>query len=236
MILPVAILAGGLATRLRPLTETIPKALIEICGLPFVDWQLKLLSNRGIKKVVFCIAYKSEMIQDYVGNGNKYGMHVTYSEDGPSLLGTGGAIRKALPLLGTNFLVLYGDSYLPLDYKAVEAAFHYAQKPALMTVYRNEGALDMSNVVFKRGELQMYAKGAPRAEMTHIDYGLSIFNASVFAPYPEGSNADLSDICSNLSTAGLLWGYEVQERFYEIGSLAGIKDFTEYIERNHRVL
>jgi len=235
-MLPVAILAGGLATRLRPLTETIPKALIEICGEPFVDWQLRLLSKGGIERVVFCIAYKSEMIQDFVGDGSEYGIEVSYSEDGPTLLGTGGAIRKALPLLGDNFMVLYGDSYLPIDYKAVETAFYSARKPALMTVYRNDGAFDASNVVFTHGELQKYAKGDPVREMTHIDYGLSIFNASAFEPYPDGSPTDLSEICATLSTAGLLAGYEVHERFYEIGSLKGIEDFGEYIGRNHDVL
>lgn len=235
-MLPVAILAGGLATRLRPLTETTPKALIEICGEPFVDWQLRLLSQRGIEKVVFCVAYKSEMIQDFVGDGSRYGIEVIYSEDGLTQLGTGGAIRKALSLLGNNFMVLYGDSYLPIDYKAVEAAFHTARKPALMTVFRNDDAYDSSNVAFSDGELQKYAKGTQASEMTHIDYGLSIFNSSVFEPYSAGSPADLSDICTNLSTAGLLAGYEVHERFYEIGSLPGIEDFSKYIERNRDVL
>jgi MurNAc alpha-1-phosphate uridylyltransferase len=235
-MLPVAILAGGLATRLRPLTETIPKALIEIYGIPFVDWQLKLLSQRGIEEVVFCIAYKSEMIQDFVGDGSKYGIKVTYSEDGPTLLGTGGAIRKALPHLGDSFMVLYGDSYLPIDYRAVETAFRSAGKPALMTVYRNNGAFDASNVIFAQGVLQGYAKGVQTREMTHIDYGLSIFKASIFEVYPDGSPIDLSDICMSLSMAGLLAGYEVKERFYEIGSLTGIRDFSEYIERNLDVL
>jgi len=235
-MLPVAILAGGLATRLRPLTETIPKALIEICGEPFVDWQLRLLSQRGITKVVFCVSYRSEMIQKYVGDGSKYGIEVIYSEDGPIQLGTAGAIRKALPLLGDNFMVLYGDSYLPIDYRAVERAFYTSQKPALMTLYGNDGAFDTSNVIFTHGNLQKYAKGESSPDMTHIDYGLSIFNRSVFEPYPDGSPADLSDIFTDLSAAGLLASYEVNERFYEIGSLKGIENLSGYIERNRYVL
>jgi MurNAc alpha-1-phosphate uridylyltransferase len=235
-MLTVAILAGGLATRLRPLTETVPKSLIEVCGEPFVDWQLKLLSRRGVREVVFCLAYRSDMIRDFVGDGSRYGINVTYSEDGPVQLGTGGAIRRALPLLGHNFMVLYGDSYLPIDYGKIEEAFRSARKPALMTVHQNEGALDASNVVFINGKLGKYEKGGVLAEMTHIDYGLSIFNAWVFESYADGYQMDLSDICTKLSREGLLAGYEVKERFYEIGSIKGIDDFAEYIERNRNVL
>ena len=235
-MLPVAVLAGGLASRLRPLTEVVPKAMIEVDGEPFVHWQLRLLLRSGIKKVVFCVAYRSEMIQDFVGDGSKYGIEVTYSEDGPALLGTAGAIRKALPLLGEDFMVLYGDSYLPIDYAAVETAFRVAQKPALMTVYRNEGAFDTSNVIFANATLQKYAKGIQDPAMTHIDYGLSIFNHSAFDSQSANYSTDLSDICANLSVAGQLGGYEVHERFYEIGSLKGIEDFREYVERNRDVL
>ena len=230
-MLPVAILAGGLATRLRPITETVPKALIEINGAPFVDWQLKLLSKKGVDKVIFCVAYKSEMIQEYVGDGNKYGIDIEYSEDGDIQLGTGGAIRKALDLLGEEFMVLYGDSYLPIDYKLVEAAFYNSEKLALMTVYKNAAAFDTSNVIFQNGQLQMYRKGKPSVEMTHIDYGLSLFRRSVFEKYGEGAKVDLSDICSELSSRSDLEGFEVNERFYEIGSHQGIEDFEQYIGR-----
>jgi len=235
-MLPIAILAGGLGSRLGSLTEGKPKALIEISGKPFVDWQLKLLSERGIKNVVFCVSYKSEMIQNHVGDGSKYGLEVAYSEDGPVQLGTGGAIAKALPLLGDTFMVLYGDSYLPIDYEDVATAFGSTQKPALMTVYRNENAHDASNVIFSLGELQKYAKGVQDPAMTHIDYGLSIFERSVFEHLPEGSPSDLADVCMELLTSGVLAGYEVNERFYEIGSLKGIEEFIEYIERNRNDL
>lgn len=230
-MLSVAILAGGLATRLGPLTETIPKALIEVNGAPFVDWQLRLLSRKGITKVVLCVAYKSEMIQEFVGNGERYGIAVEYSEDGDTQLGTGGAIRNALSLLDQEFMVLYGDSYLPIDYKLVETAFIKCQKPALMTVYRNAGAFDASNVKFQNGQLESYRKGQSPGQMTHIDYGLSLFNRSVFENYSEGVNLDLSDICTELSSKNQLAGYEVGERFYEVGSLLGIEDFEEYLRR-----
>jgi NDP-sugar pyrophosphorylase family protein len=232
-MLPVAVLVGGLATRLRPLTETIPKALIEINGAPFIDWQLKLLKRKGVTKVVFCVAYKSEMIQEHVGTGERYGIEVEYSEDGDSQLGTGGAIRNALNLLGQEFMVLYGDSYLPIDYKLVETTFIDSHKSALMTVYKNAGAYDTSNVIFKNGQLETYRKGLSSKQMTHIDYGLSLFNRSVFEKYQEGAKLDLSDICTELSTKNQLAGYEVDERFYEIGSHQGIEDFDKYIRRQN---
>lgn len=235
-MLPVAILAGGFATRLWPLTETVPKSLIEIRDRPFIDWQLKLLAQNEVKRVVICVAHKAEMIQKFVGNGSRYGIQVNYSEDGPTQLGTGGAIRNALPSLGNEFMVLYGDSYLPIVYKDVEAAFYRARKPALMTVYRNDGAYDTSNVVFSDGKLQKYSKGGQDPAMTHIDYGLSVFDGSIFESYPLGSQLDLSDICANLSAADFLAGYEVHERFYEVGSHKGIEDFSQYIERKHGVL
>lgn len=235
-MLPVAILAGGFATRLWPLAKTLPKALIEICGRPFIDWQMKLLAQNEIERVVICVAHKAEMIQAFVGDGRRYGIQVDYSKDGPTQLGTGGAIRNALPSLGNEFMVLYGDSYLPIAYRDVEAAFHRARKPALMTVYRNDGAYDASNVVFSYGQLQKYSKGGQDPAMTHIDYGLSAFDSSLFERYPLGSYIDLSDICANLSATESLAGYEIHERFYEIGSHRGIKDFSQYIERNHNVV
>jgi len=235
-MLPVAILAGGLATRLHPLTDETPKALIEICGRPFIEWQLQLLSKEGTKKVVLCVAHKSEMIQDFVGDGRRYGVEIDYSHDGLVRLGTGGAIRKALPLLGEAFMVLYGDSYLPIDYGTVEKNFYSIGKPAMMTVYQNNGAYDSSNVVFDRNHVLKYSKGSSHIEMTHIDYGLSVFNSSLFEKYPIGSPLDIGDICTDLSNSGLLAGYEVHERFYEIGSRKGIEDFSDYIERNRDVL
>ena len=233
---PVAILAGGLATRLHPLTEETPKALIEICGRPFIEWQLKLLSREGIKKVVLCVAHKSEMIQEFVGDGSKYGVQIDYSFDGEVRLGTGGAICKALPLLGDTFMVLYGDSYLPINYRAVKEDFCNKGKLAIMTVFQNSGAYDSSNVVFDGNHVLKYAKGNANIEMTHIDYGLSVFKSSLFEKYPVGSPLDLGNVCTDLSNSGLLAGHEVHQRFYEIGSMQGIEDFTSYIERNQNDL
>jgi MurNAc alpha-1-phosphate uridylyltransferase len=231
-MLPVAILAGGLATRLRPLTETVPKSMIEICGYPFAHWQTKLLAKAGVLEIVYCVAYKSEMIEEFLGDGSKYGIKIRYSHDGPKQLGTGGAIIKALPYLKNRFMVLYGDSYLPIDFSKVENKFEESHKPALMTVYENNGRFDSSNVDFTGGVLNRYQKGIELPEMTHIDYGLSCFDESIFSNYNLDLPLDLAQIFTELASQKLLAGYEADERFYEIGSRQGILDFTAYIERN----
>lgn len=235
-MLSVAILAGGLATRLLPLTKSSPKALMDVCGVPFVDWQLRLLAENGVDKVVFCVGHLSDMIQDFVGDGSSHGISVTYSVDGKIPLGTAGAIKKAAPLLGDDFMVLYGDSYLPVDYEAVLARFYESGKPALMTVYRNNHSFDTSNVAFHDSEILNYSKKSQSPKFTHIDYGLSVFNKIVFSSLISGQPADLSDICSKLSTERNLAGFEVFERFYEIGSHQGLQDFREYVERRNHVL
>jgi MurNAc alpha-1-phosphate uridylyltransferase len=235
-MLTVAILAGGLATRLMPITKKSPKALVEVHGLPFVDWQLRLLAENGLEKVVFCVGHLSDMIINFVGDGSKYGIKVAYSIDGVVPLGTAGAIKKALPLLGDDFMVLYGDSYLPIDYQEVQEHFYQLSNPALMTVFRNDHDYETSNVAFHRGKVTSYSKSFQSPKFTHIDYGLSVFNWRVFELVDPHHPADLSEICSKLSTEGKLSGFEVFERFYEIGSHRGLDDFKKYIERRKDVL
>ena len=158
MSLPVVILAGGLATRLRPMTEKIPKALVEVAGRPFLEHQIALLKRNAIAEVILCVGYLGEMIEERYGDGDAFGVRIRYSFDGPQLLGTGGAIKKASAFLPDAFFVLYGDSYLPVDYQAVAAAFHEAGKPALMTVFANSDAWDTSNVWFDQGSIRLYSK------------------------------------------------------------------------------
>lgn len=221
---PVAILAGGLATRLRPVTEKIPKALVSVAGQPFLAHQLRLLSDAGIRRVVLCVGYRGEMIEEQFGDGSGFGVEVSYSFDGPELLGTGGALKKALPLLGKQFLVLYGDSYLPIDYAAPARAFIATDKLGLMTVFRNEGRWEASNVLFNAGKIQTYAKGAPNADMKHIDYGLGMFDSAAFSSWPNEKAFDLAQVYQDLVARGELAGYEVDQRFYEIGSPAGLAE------------
>jgi NDP-sugar pyrophosphorylase family protein len=222
--IPVAILAGGLATRLRPITEKIPKSLVPVAGKPFLAHQLELLRSRGIRRAVLCVGYLGEMIQRDFGNGEKFGVELDYSFDGEKLLGTGGAIKCALPLLGREFFVLYGDSYLPVDYAPISEFFHRSGKLGLMTVYHNEGKYDTSNVVFADSEIKIYDKNAKSPEMRHIDYGLSLFKAAAFDSYSAGQSFDLAEVMGRLVREKQLAGCEVHERFYEIGSPAGLAE------------
>ncbi len=233
-MLPVAILAGGLATRLRPITEKIPKALIEIAGEPFIFHQLRYLQQQGISRIVLCIGYLGEMIEDIVGNGSQFGVQVSYSLDGPKLLGTGGAIKAALPLLGANFFIFYGDSFLPIDFRPVEESYLMSKKLGLMTVLRNENQWDRSNVIYQNGSLIEYNKVEIKQNMNYIDYGLGILNADVFSGYPEGEVLDLSKVYNELSLKNELFGYEVFERFYEIGSHQGILETEEYLKAKEK--
>ncbi len=228
-LMPAVILAGGHATRLRPLTESIPKALIEINGKPFLWHQFELLKRSGIRKVVLLVGYLGEKIRERFGNGSEQGITIEYSFDGPTLLGTAGAIRQALPLLPERFFVLYGDSYLTCDYRAVEAAFVRNGLPGLMTVYRNEGLFDSSNVEFDGAQIVRYDKVHRTVAMQHIDYGLGVFNRGVFATIPAGDKRDLATVYQDLLETGKLATYEVLERFYEIGSADGLRETSEFL-------
>lgn len=229
--IPVAVLAGGLATRLRPITEKIPKSLVSVAGEPFLAHQLRLLHARGLRRVVLCVGYLGEMIEQDFGDGSAFGVELRYVFDGPKLLGTGGALRQALPLLGEEFFVLYGDSYLPIDYAAVFETFRTSGQPGLMTVFRNEGAWDTSNVHFADGRIIRYDKREKTPDMHHIDYGLGVFRASVFAGRPAGEVFDLADVQRELVAKGALAGHEVFQRFYEVGSHAGLAELETLVRQ-----
>ena len=228
VVFTVAILAGGLATRLRPITETIPKVLVDVSGQPFVNRQLAYLRDQGVSRVVLCVGYLGNMIEDVVGNGEQFGLSVSYAHDGSTLLGTGGALKKAMPLLGEHFFVLYGDSFLPINFLQVQQAYVVSKQQALMTVLKNGDRWDKSNVLFTNGRLVEYNKHAPRPDMAYIDYGLGVVSADVLAPYPADKPFDLADVYQALSTKGQLAGLEVHERFYEIGSHEGLKEAEDY--------
>jgi len=229
MILPVAILAGGMATRLQPITETIPKVLVEVAGKPFADHQLELLRRNGVTRVVFCVGHMGEKVRETLGDGLRQGMRIEYSFDGPKLQGTGGALRNALPLLGEAFLVVYGDTYLECDYAAVERTFIESGKAGLMTVFRNTGKWDRSNVVYRDGRIVNYDKRNRTSDMEHIDYGLGALRSEVFAPYPVGEPIDLEAVYRDLLAHGELAAFEVTRRFYEIGSHEGLEEARNYL-------
>ena len=225
----VAILAGGLATRLHPLTVTIPKALLEIDGAPFIDHQLRLLYENGIRHVVLCVGYLGEMIQEHVGDGSRFGMSVEYSYDGPDLLGTGGAIRLAAPMLGEAFFVMYGDSYLDCDYAAIQAEFARSGKIGMMTVFHNEGQWDTSNIEFADKEIIAYHKTERTARMRHIDYGVGMLMQAAIQVIPLQEHYDLAALYQTLLARQQLAAFEVDKRFYEIGSFAGMKELEYHL-------
>ena len=227
-MLPVAILSGGLASRLRPLTDRLPKSLIPIAGRPFIFHQLELLKTQGIDQVVLCVGHLGEQIQSAVGDGRQFGLSVRYSSDGRELLGTGGAVKQALPLLGDRFFVLNGDSYLRCSYDRIEGAHEVCGCAAMMTVLRNDNRWDRSNVRFRHGKVLEYAKGSERSDLSHIDFGLTVLTAA--AAQSAGADfRDFSDLCAALAVQGQLAGFEVDDRFYEIGSPQGIRDTEAYL-------
>jgi MurNAc alpha-1-phosphate uridylyltransferase len=228
VVFTVAILAGGLATRLRPITETIPKALVVVSGQPFISRQLAYLRSQGVSRVVLCVGHLGNMIEEVVGNGEQFGLSVSYAHDGLTLLGTGGALKKAVPLLGEHFFVLYGDSFLPINFLQVQQAYVRSKHQALMTVLKNCDRWDKSNVLFTNGRLIEYNKRSPRSDMAYIDYGLGVMSADVLSPYSADKPFDLADVYQMLSAKGQLAGLEVHERFYEIGSHVGLKEADEY--------
>jgi NDP-sugar pyrophosphorylase family protein len=232
---PAAILTGGLATRLRPITETIPKALIDIAGEPFIAHQLRLLHSRGLRRVVLCVGHMGERIREFVGDGSAFGMDVAYSFDGPVLRGTGGALQQALPLLGDQFFVVYGDSYLPCDYAAVQGFFEASGKQGLMTVFRNHGQWDTSNVEFEDGRIVVYDKKLRSPRMHYIDYGLGLFRKEAFAGIGDGEVKDLAAVYQELLSRSELAAYEIQERFYEIGSFAGMEELSNLLRSDGQV-
>jgi NDP-sugar pyrophosphorylase family protein len=227
--LPVAILAGGLATRLRPITESIPKLLVEVAGQPFFHHQLTLLKAAGLHRVVVCAGHLGEMIVDRFGDGSGLGMKVDYSFDGPKLLGTGGALINALPLLGDSFFVLYGDSYLPIDYLRVGQAFLESEKKGLMTVFENRNRFDASNVIFRSGEVVAYDKETKDPQMHHIDYGLGALHARAFNQYKPNTVLDLAGVYRKLVEENQLAGFESPVRFFEIGSPDGLRELDTHL-------
>ena len=228
-MLPVAILAGGLAARLRPITETIPKALVEVAGRPFAEHQVEWLRAQGIERIVFLVGYRGEMVSEALGVGARWGLSIEYVFDGPTLLGTGGALRRARDVLGDAFFVMYGDSYLDCDLRAIERAFRASGQPALMTVFGNANRWEASNVLFENGRIVRYDKRHRTPDMQHIDYGLGIVSAMALEPYPPGEPFDLATVYQDLANQGRLAAYEVTSRFYEIGSPDGLEETREYL-------
>src|ERR1043166_4502402 len=231
MTTPVAILAGGLATRLGPIAQSVPKALLDVAGKPFAVRQIELLRRNGLSTIVFCLGHLAQQVQDTLGDGSRWSVRILYSLDGPRPLGTGGALKKARPLLGDNaFMVFYGDSYLPCDYQQILQSFRASGKEGLMTVFRNDGLWDTSNVEFRDGEIKAYDIIARTPAMRHIDYGMGLLKTSVLDAYPANEPLDLAVVYQDLLKRKQLSAAEASQRFFEIGSPAGYQETCQYFQ------
>jgi N-acetyl-alpha-D-muramate 1-phosphate uridylyltransferase len=230
----VAILAGGLATRLGPLTKETPKSLINIRGKPFLQYQLEFLKKGGVEDVVLCIGHLGENIGKYFGDGREFGINIKYSYDGDKLLGTAGALKNAERLLEDGFIVMYGDSYLFLDFPAVVSFFRKFDKLGLMVVYKNTDRYDKSNVVIDGNLVREYNKKMGTKDMVYIDYGASILRKEALKLVPRSQPYSLEKLFSQLIDRKQLLAYEVGRRFYQIGSLEGLHEFERYISGKAR--
>lgn len=214
---------------MRPITEKIPKGLVEIDGKPFLEYQIKLLKKYEIKNIILCVGYKGEMIEEYFGDGENFGVKISYSKESKPL-GTGGAIRKAFNKLRKNFFVMYGDAYLNFDYKDIISFYEKSKGTAVLSIYKNKGKYDSSNVILDNNGKVLYDKSNPSSNMEYIDYGLSVLNKDLVKKFiPSQGFYDLADFYNEISKKELLLGYEVNERFYEIGSFGGLDEFKKYI-------
>lgn len=231
-LLPVCLLSGGLGTRLGPMSADLPKALVEVAGEPFVMHQLRLLAECGAGAVVMCVGHRGEMVERTVGR-SLFGLEIAYSYDSPGLDGTLGAIRRALGLLPARFLFLYGDTYLPIDYLAVQAGWLASGMPALMTVLRNDNEWGASNVLLEGNRVLAYDKVSPGAEMRWIDYGLGGLDRDLVDSFP-AQRGDLALLQADLARRGQLYGHEVTERFHEIGTPEALEETRSYLRRIKR--
>ena len=228
---PVLILAGGLGTRLGDRTRETPKVMLKVSGRPFIEWQLRFLARQGVSKVVLSVGHMADIIESFVGDGRQFNLSVHYLYDGVTLLGTGGAVRKATHLVDPPFFILYGDSLLPIEFEPVQKAFLSTNGDTLMTVFKNQGRWDTSNVEFAPPFVRLYDKKSPNNQMSYIDYGLNILSSNSLSFFPNETAFDLGTVFNNLSRHGSLRGYEVFQRFYEIGSEQGLVDTEVYLNR-----
>lgn len=225
----IVILAGGLATRLRPVTENIPKSMIRVDGKPFLQHQIELLKENGLEDIVLCVGHLSQMIKDYFGDGRKFRVRIRYSDEGENLLGTGGALKNAEPLLKDEFFLMYGDSYLLFDYQRIESYYKKFRDFCLLTVYKNHNLYDKSNIRLKDSLVTAYDKTNPDGKLIYIDAGLSILRKEVLNQIPLVTPSPLEELYQKIIAKREMLAYEVSQRFYEIGSAQGLKEFENLI-------
>ena len=222
------IIAGGLGTRLGQLTLNQPKSMIQILGKPFIEYQFDLLTKGSVTDVVLCLGYQGKQIADYCGDGRKFGVNLRYSfEDKP--LDTAGAIKLAEPLLEEYFFTLYGDSYVFIDFKDMLSSIRKGNKIGAMSVFQNQDRFDKSNTAVVDGGVTFYSK-EQRANLKYIDYGVNLFRKEVLKLIPNGEPYSMGTLFNQLIGRQELLAYEVKKRFFEIGSVNGLTEFTEYVK------
>ncbi|HVP37005.1 MAG TPA: sugar phosphate nucleotidyltransferase [Terriglobales bacterium] len=231
----MVILAGGLATRMRPLTLKLPKSMLLIKGRPFLEYQLELLKEYEIKDVLLCVGFKGELIKEHFGDGRKFGVSLSYSFDGDKLLGTAGALKKAYKLLGENFFLMYGDSYLPYDYLRIEESFKMSNKLSLMVTYKNQNRFDKSNILIEEGLVKVYDKTFEGGKLEYIDAGLSILKKEVLNLVPEDEPYNLEGLYGALISEEEMSAFEIRQRFYQIGSFEGLEEFKNLVEKGEKI-
>jgi N-acetyl-alpha-D-muramate 1-phosphate uridylyltransferase len=224
------ILAGGLGTRLRPITESIPKALVPVCGRPFLEYQLGFLKRNGVDEVILCVGYLGDLVEEHFGDGRRFGLTIRYGFERDRLLGTAGAVKNVEGLLARTFFVVNGDTYPPIDFVRVMESFLARDRLGLMVVFRNEDRWDRSNVVVDGDVVSAYDKSHKLPEMAYIDFGVSVFRREAFARLPAGVSIDLSTVYHHLITHKQLLAYETSQRFYEVGSPPGLREFETLVE------
>ena len=227
----VVILAGGRATRLKPLTNNVPKSLIDIDGKPFLEHQLHFLKESGLTEIILCVGHLGEAIERHSGDGRKFGVNIKYSYEKTRLLGTAGALKNAEQLLDDRFFVIYGDSYLRLDFAAVMAFFKKYDKLGLMVIYKNYDLYDRSNVVIEGNLVKQYSKKGKTEGMVYIDYGASILRKKALESVPQNQAYSLERLFAKLIRKEELLAFEANTRFYQIGSPEGLEEFRGYIDR-----
>lgn len=226
----MAILAGGLGTRLGATAVATPKGMVPVGGRPFLEHVMDLLAAHGADRVVICRGHLGEAIERGLGDGRRFGLRIAYSDEGGRPIGTAPALRRALPLLGGRFLVMYGDTYLRVDYASVVRAHARSKRPGLMTVLRNRGRWGASNVVYDRGRVRAYDKRRPPRGADWIDYGLLCLTPGAL----DGEEADLADRLHALAADGELAGLAVRRRFYEIGTPEALAETERFLARGDR--
>ena len=229
----IAILAGGLATRLYPLTEQSPKSMLKVHGKPFLEHQIELLRKNDVTDIVLCVGHLAEQIYDYFDDGYRWGVHISYSDEGESHLGTAGALKLAESYLTESFFVLFGDSYLMLDYPSIMDHYRSSGCLGLMVVYHNANRYDSSDVLVEDGFVTAYDKEHPIPNMAYINHGLSVISRQALSMIPGVAPLSLQSFFQKLIPQRQLMALETKQRFYEIGSFDGLREFEQLVERHY---